>query len=45
MEADMASVVTSLPSGSRVADLDETEAKMFYELFKNILERMSSGSD
>ena len=38
-EADMANIVTSMLSGSGMADLDETETLMFYELFKHILVR------
>lgn len=44
-EADMANIVTSMLSGSGMADLDETETLMFYELFKHILERISSNSN
>ena len=44
-EADMANIVTSMLSGSDMADLDETETLMFYELFKHILERISSNSN
>lgn len=44
-EADVASIVTSMLSGSGMADLDETETMMFYELSKHILERISGGSD
>jgi transcriptional regulator with XRE-family HTH domain len=44
-EDDMASIVTSVLSGSGVADFDETELLMFYELFKHIIERMSGESD
>lgn len=40
-EAEMANIVTSMLSGSGMADLDETETLMFYELFKHILERIS----
>ena len=43
--ADMANIVTSMLSGSDMADLDETETLMFYELFKHILERISSNSN
>ena len=44
-EKDMASIVTSMLSGSGMADLDETETVMFYELFKHILERISRNSN
>ena len=44
-EADMANIVTSMLSGSDMADLDETETLLFYELFKHILERISSNSN
>ena len=45
MESDMASIVTSMLSASGMADLDEVETVMFYELLKHLLERMSCGSD
>ena len=35
----------ALLSGSGMADLDETETLMFYELFKHILERISRNSN
>lgn len=41
-EVDMANIVTSMLSGSGMADLDETETLMFYELFKHILERTAN---
>lgn len=44
-ESDMASIVTSILSGSGMADLDETETLMFYELFKHILVRSASNTD
>ena len=44
-EADMANIVTSILSGSGIADLDETETMMFYELFKHILDRTASNAD
>lgn len=44
-EADMANIVTSILSGSGMADLDETETMMFYELFKHILDRTASNAD
>ncbi len=44
-EADMANIVTSMLSGSGMADLDETETLMFYELFKHILERTARNTD
>lgn len=44
-ETDIASITTSILSGSGMADLDETETMMFYELFKHIIERMSNGSN
>ena len=40
---DMADIVTSMCSG--VADLDETETQMFFDLSKHIMERMANGSD
>lgn len=42
-ETDIANITASLLSG--VDALDETETKMFYELSKHLLERMSGGSD
>jgi transcriptional regulator with XRE-family HTH domain len=44
-EDDIAGIVTSMLSDSDVADLDETETLMFYELFKHILERKSGKVD
>lgn len=41
-ESDMANIVTSLLSDSRIADFDETETFMFYELLKHMFERQSS---
>ena len=42
-ETDIANITASLIFG--VDALDETETKMFYELSKHLLERMSGGSD
>lgn len=39
-ETEMADIVTSVLTGSGMADLDETETQMFHELFRHILERM-----
>ena len=39
-ETEMADIVTSVLTGSGMADLDETETQMFHELFQHILERM-----
>lgn len=44
-ESDMASIVTSILSDSGMADLDETETLMFYELFKHISECSTSNTD
>lgn len=41
-EDDMANIVTSMLTGSGVWDFDEEETIMFYDLFKHILERMST---
>lgn len=41
----MANIVTSMLSGSGMADLDEAETLMFYELFKHILERTACNTD
>ena len=37
-ESDMANIVSSMLSGSGMADLDEAETMLFYELIKHILE-------
>lgn len=44
-ETDMENIVTSILSGSDMADLDEAKALMFYKLFKHILERTASNTD
>ncbi len=44
-EEDMTNIVTSMITSSGVGDFDEEETRMFYELFKHILERMSNGCD
>jgi hypothetical protein len=44
-EEDMTNIVTSMITSSGVGDFDEEETRMFYELFKHILERMSNGYD
>lgn len=41
-EDDMANIVTSMLTGSGIWDFDEEETIMFYDLFKHILERMST---
>lgn len=41
----MANIVTSMLTGSGVGDFDQEETRMFYELVKHILERVSCGSD
>lgn len=41
----MANIVTSMLTGSGVGDFDQAETKMFYELFKHILKRVSCGFD
>ena len=41
-EDDMANIVTSMLTGSGVWNFDEEETIMFYDLFKHILERMST---
>lgn len=41
----MANIVTSMLSGSGMADLDEAETLMFYKLFKHILERTACNTD
>ena len=44
-EEDMANIVTSMLTGSGVGDFEQAETKMFYELFKHILKRVSCGFD
>ncbi len=44
-ESDMANIVSSMLFGSGMADLDETETMLFYELIEHILERISKNSD
>jgi transcriptional regulator with XRE-family HTH domain len=44
-EEDMAGIVTSMLSESGMADMDETEMLLFYELMKHMFERMSGQVD
>ncbi len=44
-ETDIASITTSILSGSGVGALEEAEAVMLFELSKHIMKRMSGGCD